>query len=80
MRRTKTEIFLDILKALILNGPLRVTHLMRKANIHFDDLQSYLTFAMNNFAVNKKGHFYTITPMGILLYKTLNKFSTKKGK
>jgi len=69
MRRSKTEIFLDILKFLVLDGSLRVSHLMRKVNLPYDRVALYLKFAVNNFIVNKKGQFYTITSFGLLIYK-----------
>ena len=90
MRRSKTEIFLDILKALALSHPLRVSHLCRKANVSHVRLILYMKFAMKSLVVNKRGCFYSITPLGLLLYKEcrreqllskdLNEFFQKKGR
>lgn len=70
--------FLDVLETLTMDGPLRVTHLMRKTGLHFPNAKKFLSFAIDNFAVNKKGYTYSITPVGILLYKALDSFSRKK--
>lgn len=77
MRRTKIEIFLAVLEALTVNGSLRVTELMRKANLCHVRLKPYLTFAVDNFVVDKRGFSYSITPVGVLLFKVLRKFWSK---
>jgi len=69
MRRTKVEILLDILETLTLDGPLRVTWLMRKVNVPWLRLKPYLTFAVNNFIIDRRGTTYQITPLGVNMYK-----------
>jgi len=69
MRRTKNEIFLDILKFLTLNNSLRATHLSQKTNLNYVRLKLYLKFGIKKLMLDKKGYFYTITPLGSLLYK-----------
>jgi len=44
MRRSKLEIHMDILKALGYHGPIRITHIMHKANVCFCLLEEYLSF------------------------------------
>ena len=44
MRRSKMEIHLDILKTLAQKGPLKLTHIMYKANVNCSVLKEYLDF------------------------------------
>ena len=41
-RRSKLEIYIDVLKILAQKGPLRLTHIMYKANVNCTALKSYL--------------------------------------
>ena len=41
-RRSKLEIYIDILKVLSQNGPLKLTHVMYKANVNCTVLRKFL--------------------------------------
>jgi predicted transcriptional regulator len=49
MRRSKLEMYIDILKVLCQRGPLKLTHIMYKANLNCSILIQYLEF------LNKQG-------------------------
>jgi len=42
MRRSKLEMYIDILKVLAHRGPLKLTHIMYKANVNFRELKQVL--------------------------------------
>jgi predicted transcriptional regulator len=44
LRRSKLEIYVDILKVLAHNGPLNLTHVMYEANVNCSVLTEYLDF------------------------------------
>ena len=54
MRRSKMEMHLDILKILAQKGPLKLTHIMYKANVNCCVLKEYLDFLMKNELVQEK--------------------------
>ncbi|MDH5376641.1 MAG: winged helix-turn-helix domain-containing protein [Candidatus Bathyarchaeota archaeon] len=54
MRRSKLELHLDILKALARNGPLKLTHIMNKANVNCDTLKQYLDFLIQHNLVEEQ--------------------------
>ena len=54
MRRSKMEMHLDILKTLALKGPLKLTHIMYKANVNCCVLKEYLDFLTQNELVAEK--------------------------
>jgi len=45
MRRSKLEMYIDILKVLAHRGPLKLTHIMYKANVNCSVLKEYLDFS-----------------------------------
>jgi len=75
MRRSKLELHLDILKALARHrGPLKLTHIMYKANVNCDTLKQYLDFLIQHNLVeeqtlHKKRVVYTITERGLTVLK-----------
>ena len=79
MRRSKLEVHVDILKALALHRrPLRLTHIMYKANGNCDTLKQYLDFLIQHNLVeeqklHKKRHqtrtVYAITERGLTVLK-----------
>jgi len=78
MRRSKLELHLDILKALARHGPLKLTHVMYKANVNCDTLKQYLDFLIQHNLVeeqtlHKKRHgtrvVYAITERGLTVLK-----------
>lgn len=80
MRRSKLETCLSILEILSSHGPLKITHVMQKANLNFKVLGKHFDFLINQGAVEEKpvgrGRIvYAITERGLYLircFKELN--------
>jgi predicted transcriptional regulator len=47
MRRSKLEMYVDILEVLASKGPLKMTHIMYKANVNCKILKGYLDFLID---------------------------------
>ncbi|MFW6111031.1 MAG: winged helix-turn-helix domain-containing protein, partial [Thermoproteota archaeon] len=47
-RRSKLEMYVDVLKVLARNGPLKLTHIMYKANVNCSVLKDFLDFLMEH--------------------------------
>ena len=78
MRRSKLEMYVDILKVLARHGPLKLTHIMYKANVNCSVLKQYLDFLIQQNLVeeqtlhkkrNKKRVVYAITERGLTVLK-----------
>ena len=74
MRRSKLEMYVDILKVLARSGPLKLTHIMYKANVNCSVLKEYLDFLIaqnlvEEKTVGKKRIVYAITERGITVLK-----------
>ncbi|KPV61697.1 MAG: hypothetical protein AOA66_1667 [Candidatus Bathyarchaeota archaeon BA2] len=74
MRRSKLEMYIDILKVLAHRGPLKLTHIMYKANVNCSVLKQYLDFLIKQNLVEektigKKRIVYGITERGITVLK-----------
>jgi predicted transcriptional regulator len=74
MRRSKMEMHLDILKTLATKGPLKLTHIMYKANVNCCVLKEYLDFLTQNELVEemilkKQKIVYKITEKGFKVLK-----------
>jgi len=74
MRRSKLEMYIDILKVLAHRGPLKLTHIMYKANVNCSVLKEYLDFLMEQDLVEertagKRRVIYAITQKGIKVLK-----------
>ena len=78
MRRSKLEMYVDILKVLARHGPLKPTHIMYKANVNFDVLKKDLDFLTQQNLVeeqfvhqkrNKTKLTYAITERGRTVLK-----------
>ena len=79
MRRSKLEMYVDILSVLALRGPLKLTHVMYKANVNCSVLREYLDFLIKNGLVEERkvqGRkarsnriVYAITQRGITVLK-----------
>ena len=74
VRRSKLEMYMDILKVLAHRSPLKLTHVMYKANVNCNILKEYLEFLIKQGLVeeNKVGKSrvaYTITERGLSLLK-----------
>jgi predicted transcriptional regulator len=54
MRRSKLEMYIDILKVLAQRGPLKLTHIMYKANVNCNVLKEYLDFLTNQGLVEER--------------------------
>lgn len=76
MRRSKMEIYIDILKALACHGRLKLTHIMYKANVSCSALKESLDLLIQQDLVkertlNKKRVVYTITGKGLSALKNV---------
>ena len=78
MRRSKLEMYVDVLKVLARHGPLKLTHIMYKANVNCSVLRQYLDFLIQHNLVeeqtlhkrrNKKRVVYAITERGRTVLK-----------
>jgi predicted transcriptional regulator len=74
MKRSKIEMYVDILKVLAQRGPLKLTHIMYKANVNCKVLKEYLGFLIKQELVEErtvgKGRIvYANTPRGITVLK-----------
>ena len=54
MRRSKLETHVAILSVLALRGPLKLTHIMYKANVNCSILNEYLDFLIKQGLVEKR--------------------------
>jgi predicted transcriptional regulator len=54
MRRSKMEMYVDILKVLAQNGPLKLTHIMYKANVNCSVLKLTLDFLMKQNLIEQQ--------------------------
>ena len=74
MRRSKMEMYLDILKTLAQKGPLKLTHIMYKSNVNCCVLKEYLDFLIQQKLVEEKTLtkeriVYEITEKGLTVLK-----------
>jgi len=74
MRRSKLEMYVDILKLLASQGPKKLTQLMHKTDLTQSVLKQHLAFLIRQNLVEKQNFskdeiFYTITERGL---KVLN--------
>jgi len=74
MRRSKLEMYVDILSVLAQRGPLKLTHVMYKANVNCCVLKEYLDFLMKQGLVEertmrKQRVVYAVTQRGITVLK-----------
>jgi len=74
MRRSKLEMYVDILNVLSHRGPLKLTHIMYKANVNCSVLKQYLDFLIEQNlveeqTVGKKRIVYAITDRGRTVLK-----------
>jgi predicted transcriptional regulator len=81
MRRSKMEMYIDILKVLAQNGPLKLTHVMYKANVNCSVLKENLDFLIQQSLIeeqitvkkrNKTKILYAITEKGRTVIKYFN--------
>ena len=80
MRRSKLEIYIDILKVLTHMGPLKLTHIINKANVNGAVLTQYLNFLIEKGLVEERtirnrSTVFTVTQRGINLLKIFREFT-----
>jgi predicted transcriptional regulator len=54
MRRSKLEVYVDILRVLAQRGPLKVTHIMYKANVNCNILKEHLDFLIKQGLIEER--------------------------
>ena len=81
MRRSKMEMYIDILKVMAQNGPMKLTHVMCKANVNCSVLKENLDFLLQQNLIeeqitvkkrNKTKVRYAITEKGRTVIKYFN--------
>jgi predicted transcriptional regulator len=80
MRRSKLEIYVDILNVLAQRGPLNVTHIDYEANVNYTILKEYLNFLMKQGlieerVVGKDRVVYAVTDRGTSVLKFLRELN-----
>ncbi|MBN2236586.1 MAG: winged helix-turn-helix transcriptional regulator [Bacteroidales bacterium] len=81
MRRSKMEMHLDIIKTLAQKGPLKLTHIMYKANVNCSVLGEQLEFLMQQNIVQEKTLkkeriIYELTEKGFSIIKAFREIQT----
>ncbi len=74
MRRSKLEMYIDILSVLAHKGPLKLTHVMYKSNVNCGVLKECLDFLLKQGLVEertlrKERVVYAVTQRGITVLK-----------
>jgi predicted transcriptional regulator len=74
VRRSKLEMYVDILSVLAHRGPLKLTHVMYKANVNCSVLKEYLDFLIKQGlveerTVGKRRVVYAVSQRGINVLK-----------
>jgi len=74
VRRSKLEMYVDILSVLSRRGPLKLTHVMYKANVNCSVLKEHLDFLIKQELVEerpvRKGRIvYAVTQRGLMVLK-----------
>ena len=81
MRRSKMEMYIDILKVMAQNGQMKLTHIMYKANVNCSVLKENLDFLIKQSLIeeqikvkkrNKTKVRYAITEKGRTVIKYFN--------
>jgi predicted transcriptional regulator len=74
MRRSKLEMYVDILKVLVHWGPLKLTHVMYKANVNCSVLRECIDFLIKQGLIEEKTlrrerKVYVIMQRGVTVLK-----------
>lgn len=74
MRRSKLEMYVDILTVLAHHGPLKLTHVMYETNVNCSILKEYIDFLIKQGlveerTVGKRRLAYAVTQRGITVLK-----------
>ena len=88
MRRSKLEVYVDVLQAINCTGQLKITQIMRKSNINGNVLKGHLDYLSNNGMIAERKHrnskYYSLTEKGIKVLRALREveqmFSPEKSK
>src|SRR4030065_2953115 len=80
MRRSKLEMYVDILKVLAQRGPLKLTHVMYKANVNCSVLIECLEFLLKQGLVEertlkKSRTVYAVTQQGLTVLKSFRELT-----
>ncbi len=80
MKRSKLEMYVDIIKVLALRGPLKLTHIMYKANVNCSVLSEYLEFLLKQGLVEerlvkKNRNVYAVTQQGLTVLKSFRELT-----
>ena len=80
VRRSKLEIHVDILRVLARHRPLKLMHIMYKANVNCGALKRHLEFLIKQKlveerTVGKKSVVYTITERGLTVLEYFKKLN-----
>jgi len=72
--RSRLEIYISILAALAQNGPLKLTHIICKANVNSGYIKEYLNFLIDQELIErrideKQNRIYVITKKGLTALK-----------
>jgi predicted transcriptional regulator len=75
MRRSKLEMYIDILDVLAFKGPLKLTHIMYKSNVNCSVLKEQLDFLLKNSLVEERivkrdRVVYALTQRGLSVLKS----------
>ena len=81
MRRSKLEMHIDILKVLSHHGPLKLTHVMYKANVNCSVLKEQMDFLIQQNIIQervmkKERIVYELTEKGFSILKTFREIQT----
>ena len=74
MRRSKIEMYIDILEVLAQRGPLKLTHIMYNANVNCSLLKEHLNYLtkqglVEEKIIGKERIVYAITQRGVTVLK-----------
>ena len=80
IRRSKLEMYVDIMKVLANNGPLDLTQIMSKANFNYPTFKEYLGFLIKQGlaetrTIKKKSTVFAVTQRGITVLKQLRELT-----
>ena len=81
MRRSKLEMYIDILEVLSMKGPLKLTHIMYRSNVNCNVLKDQLEFLIKNNMVEERilrreKIVYAISQRGITVLKTFREIKS----
>ena len=81
MGRSKFEMHLDIIRTLAQKGPLKLTHIMYKANVNCSVLREQLDFLIQHNIVQerifkKEKVVFELTEKGLSIIKTFRELQT----